>query len=194
MNRMELVEKLKEYAVFSALDVEKILCKSRQYAYLFIQRLKIGGIIHEIEKGRYTCYTDPFLIASRIVWPSYISGWAALQYHHLTEQLASTIEVATTRSRKQRKIEFMNVRIEFSRLNPLHFFGYEKLEYKNHQIFMANKEKALIDALFLGHISPIEFKEILKINKNKISIRRLKSYSKRISKLFYSKVELLVIA
>jgi predicted transcriptional regulator of viral defense system len=187
---MELIQKLKEYAVFSALDVENILGKSRQYAYLFIQRLKMSNLIYEIEKGRYTCHRDPFLIASRIVWPSYMSGWIALQYHHLTEQLPSTIEVVTTRSRKQRKIEFMNVRIEFSIVDPTHFFGYEKIEYKGQSIFIANKEKALLDALFLRHISPNEFKDILK--SKKISIRRLRSYAKRISRLFSSKVETLV--
>lgn len=186
---MELIQKLKEYAVFSALDVENILGKNRRYAYLYIQRLKIGNLIYEVEKGRYSCHRDPFLIASRIVWPSYISGWAALQFYHLTEQLPSTIEVVTTRSRKQRKIDFMNIRIEFSIVHPTHFFGYEKIEYKGHSIFIADKEKALLDALFLGHISPTEFKEILERNKRVISVRRLKSYAKKISSLFSSRFE-----
>ncbi len=192
MKRIEIIQKLGEYPVFSALDMEKILGRTRRYAYLYIQRLKRSNLIYKVEKGRYTCYRDPFLIASRIVWPSYISGWAALQFYHLTEQLPSTIEVVTTRSRKQRKIEFMNVKIEFSRLNIHHFFGYEKIEYRKHQIFIANKEKALLDALFLEHISPSEFREILGENRKRISIRRLRAYAKRISRLFSSKVEKLV--
>jgi len=185
------MEKLKEHAVFSALDVEKIIGKTRRYAYLYIQRLKKVGDIHEVEKGRYSAYSDPFLVASRIVWPAYISGWAALQYHHLTEQLPSVIEVVTSRSRKHRDLEFMNVKIEFSRVKPGYFFGYDKAVYHGVTVFIAEKEKALLDALFLKHISAGEFTEIVKLHKQEISIRRLKNYAKKIDRLS-SKINKLV--
>ena len=86
----------------------------------------------------------------------------------------------------------MNVSIEFSIVDPTHFFGYEKIGYKRQSIFIANKEKALLDALFLGHISPSEFKEILKRNKGKVNTRRLKTYARRISGLFLSRFERVV--
>jgi len=191
MKRQEVIEKLKGYAVFSALDVEKIIGKTRGYAYLYIQRLKKTGTIHKVENGRYSAYTDPFLVASRIVWPAYISGWAALKYHHLTEQLPSVIEVITSRSRKHRELEFMNVKIEFSRVKPDYFFGYDKVVYQGVTIFIAEKEKALLDALFLRHISPAEFIEIVKSHKKEVSIRKLKGYAKKINGLS-SKIEKMV--
>jgi hypothetical protein len=52
-----------------------------------------------------------------------------LQFHHLTEQLPFTIAVVTTRSRKNRKIEFRNSKIEFSRVAPSRFFGYDKIAF-----------------------------------------------------------------
>lgn len=192
MHSRELLARLREYAVFSALDIERITGKNRHYAYLWIQRLKNARLIHEVEKGRYTCHTDPFLIASRIVWPAYISGWAALQFYHLTEQLPTTIEVMTTRPRKQRMLEFRNVKIEFSRLSTAHFFGYEKIVYRKIPIFIGGKEKALLDALLLKHLSHPEFTDILKKNKRRISIRRLKAYARNISKPFSSKINRLV--
>lgn len=188
MKRIELMEKLKDYVVFTALDIEKIIGNDRAYAYTYIQRLKKANLIYEIEKGRYTCFKDAFLIASRIIWPSYISGWTALQYYNLTEQLPQTIEIVTPRSRKKRKINFMGVKIEFSRVKPDHFFAYERVTYGKHEIFMAKKEKALLDALFLKHISPTEFKYILKTGEE-INIRKLKEYAKKISKLLFIKVK-----
>ena len=192
MNRFNLVAKLQNYVVFTASDVERITGKTRSYAYLYMQRLKKANIIHEIEKGRYTVYPDPFLIASRIIWPSYISGWAALQFYHLTEQLPNVIEIITTRSRKTRKIKFMNIEIAFSRVRIPHFFGYEKIQYKKFPIFIAKKEKALLDALLLKHISTTEFIEILKNSKKIISIKKIKNYSRKISNVFYSKIKKMV--
>ncbi|MBS3067671.1 hypothetical protein J4450_03145 [Candidatus Micrarchaeota archaeon] len=192
MNRLNLLAKLQTYVLFTPADIERILGKTRGYAYLYLQRLKQTSLIYEIEKGRYTVYADSFLIASRIVWPSYISGWAALQFYHLTEQLPNVIEVVTTRSRKTRKIKFMNIKIVFSRLRIPHFFGYEKIQYKKFPIFIAEKEKALLDAFLLRHISPSEFMEILKNNKKRVSIKKIKSYSKKISKMFYSKIKKMV--
>lgn len=192
MNRLNLLGRLQNYVLFTPVDIERITGNARSYAYLYLQRLKQASLIYEVEKGRYTVHSDPFLIASRVVWPSYMSGWAALQFYHLTEQLPNVIEVVTTRSRKTRRIKFVNIEIAFSRVRTPHFFGYEKIQYKKFPIFIAEKEKALLDALFLKHISPSEFTEILKNNKRRISIKKIKKYSKKISKAFYSKIEKLV--
>jgi predicted transcriptional regulator of viral defense system len=179
MKSRDLLVKLQDYTVFSAADIEKITGKNRQYVYLHMQRLKTAGLIFEIEKGKYSIQTDPFLVASRIVWPSYISGWAASQFYQLTEQLPNVIEVMTTRSRKNRQITFRGVGIEFSRLKKSNFFGYDKIRYKKHSIFIADKEKTLLDILFLGHISPSEFSEVVKSNHKRLSIRKLFSYARK---------------
>lgn len=192
MKTGELLVKLGERVVFSPMDVEALIGKKRNYAYLLLQRLERAGLIYRIEKGRYTCHKDSLLVASRIVWPSYISCWAALQHHHLTEQMPSVIEVITSRSRKKRKTNFMNVTIEFSRFAVPHFFGYDKIFYKNFSILIATKEKALLDAFFLKRLSPTEFKEIVKNNKKKISISKLKKYAKKFSKTFFSKIKKMV--
>ncbi|MCQ8898325.1 MAG: hypothetical protein NQU48_02650 [Hadesarchaea archaeon] len=63
--------------------------------------MKREKLIREIERNKYTLHEDPLLIASSITWPSYISCWAALSHHHLTEQLRTAIHVVTTRSRKR---------------------------------------------------------------------------------------------
>jgi predicted transcriptional regulator of viral defense system len=192
VNRLKLLEELKKHIVFTSKTINDITRKEKKYSNLILYRLKKTGYVNEIERDKYTTYKDPFLIASRIVWPSYMSGWTALQHYNLTEQIPQIIEIVTTRSRKMRIIIFMGVKIEFSRIKQEYFFAYEKIDYGGHQIFMAKKEKALLDALFLKHISPQTFMEIIEQNRKKISIMKLKHYAGKMPKSFFSKIKKLI--
>ncbi len=84
----EIRNALKNYPVFTVRDLASLLDKKRNYAYLQAYRWKKQKLIYEIEKGKYTMEKDPFLISSWIVWPSYISGWAAIHYYHLERYTA----------------------------------------------------------------------------------------------------------
>ena len=91
----ELLEYLKRYPVFSNIALKNRLNKSDEYVGLLLHRLSKRGLIFKIEKNKYTLSKDPFLIASRIIWPSYISCWSALKYHNLTEQVPQDITIIT---------------------------------------------------------------------------------------------------
>ncbi len=168
---------LQDYPVFTGRDLASLLHKKRNYACLQAYRWKKRGLIYEIEKGKYTVENDPFLIASWVIWPSYISGWAALHYYHLTEQLPFTIQVITTRKRNKRVLQYKNAKIEFTRVNPLFFTGFQKVIYQQREIFIAEKEKALVDALATKRISLAESRELIKNNKNKINLKKILSYA-----------------
>ncbi len=168
---------LQEYPVFTVRDVASLLNKKRDYAYLQVFRWKKKKLIIEIEKGKYTVEEDPFLISSWVVWPSYISGWAALHYYHLTEQLPFTIQIITTRRRKKKVLMYGKVKIEFTTVKPFFFLGFERIIYQQREIFIAEKEKALIDALAAKRMSLAESIEIIKNNKGKINHRKLFSYA-----------------
>lgn len=174
----DLLKALKRYPVFTTRDIANVLDKKRDYAYIVAFRLKKAGIIHEIEKGKYTIEDDPFAIASWIVWPSYISGWAALHYHKLTEQLPFTIHVVTTRKRKNKIIRFMNTRIEFLKIKKEGFFGYERVVQHNKEVFIAEKEKAIVDALATKKMSISEAVDIIKRNRKEINNRKLFLFAK----------------
>lgn len=168
---------LQDYPVFTVRDLASLLNKKRDYAYLQAYRWKKKKLIHEIEKGKYTLEEDPFLIASWIVWPSYISGWAALHYYHLTEQLPFTIQIITTRKRNKRIINYGKAKLEFTTVKSSFLKGFQKIVYQHQEIFIAEKEKALIDALAARKMSLEEGREIIKNNKRKISLRKLFSYA-----------------
>lgn len=174
----ELISALKRYPVFTVRDIANVLNKKMGYAYLAAYRLKKIGVIHEIEKGKYTLEEDPFIVCSWIVWPSYISGWAALSYYKLTEQLPFTLHVITTRKRKKKTLFFENTKIEFIRIRKSAFFGFKRVIYHGKEIFIAEKEKAIVDALAAKKMTILEAVEIIKNNNRKINKRKVFSYAK----------------
>lgn len=176
--RSALISALKNYPVFSIREISAVLGKSRPYASLAAFRLKKAGLLYEIEKGKYTLEQDPFLIASWVVWPSYISGWAALNYHKLTEQLPFAIQVTTTRQRKNQALLFHGAKLDFVRVKKSAFYGYKRVAYAQNQIFVAEAEKAIVDALAAKKMSLGEAAELAHKNRGKISRRRLLAYSR----------------
>jgi len=174
----ELISALKRYPVFTARDIAGVLDKKMGYAYLAAHRLKKAGAIREIEKGKYTLEDDAFIVCSWVVWPSYISGWAALSYYKLTEQLPFTLHVVTTRKRKKKTIFFESTKIEFIRIKKSAFFGFNRVIYQGKEIFIAEKEKAIVDALAAKKMTILEAVEIIKNNNRKISKSKVFSFAK----------------
>ncbi len=180
MKKINLIRELEKYPVFNLKIVKGIIEKDSNYAKLVVHRLNKEGFVSEIEKNKYTTKNDPFVIASNIIWPSYISCWSALRYYNLTEQLPQTISVITTRTRKKREITFQNTKIRFIRIKPKYFFGYRKERYQNFDIFIAEPEKALIDSALLKKISFSEISSVMKNNVKSIDIDLLVDYLLRI--------------
>ncbi|MFH1182227.1 MAG: hypothetical protein V1702_04670 [Candidatus Woesearchaeota archaeon] len=177
-NTIELLDYFRKYPVFDSATVKNKTGKSDSYANLLIHRLKKRELILQIERDKYTVFNDPFLLASRLVWPSYISCWSALKYHNLTEQVPQEITVVTTASKKA--ILFENSKIRFIKLRPPVFFGYGKEKFEGFDIFVADAEKALIDSALLGEVSISEIKEILENNIKELNLGRLVAYLKRV--------------
>src|SRR3989344_1569486 len=144
MKKINLIKNLEKYPTFNIKVLKDIIEKDSEYAKLVIYRLKKEKLIFEIEKNKYTTRKDPLVVASNILWPSYISGWSSLRYYNLTEQLPQTISIFTTRARGKKEIFFNNTRIKITKIKPKYFFGYKKERYRDCEIFIADKEKALI--------------------------------------------------
>lgn len=167
------IEEMKRHAVFNSKLIGK---NSKGYVNLYLHRLKKKGIIKRIEKNLYTLYDEPFLIASRIVWPSYISCWTALKFYNLTEQVPRAIFVISPYYKKS--ITFNNTEIVFIKSQSKNMFGYEKINYRGIEAFIADKEKAMIDSALFRKVSFSELQEIIKENIKQISIRKFINYLK----------------
>jgi predicted transcriptional regulator of viral defense system len=140
---------------------------------MHLNRLKNRGIVKQIQRNVYSIQEDPLIIASRIIWPSYISLWAAFRYHNLTEQIPNKITVITPRSKSRKKIQMMNTTIIFEKIRPSWFFGFSKIKIQNFEVFIAEPEKALIDAVLIKKISTAEIYSLLKENIKNISTKKI---------------------
>jgi len=181
METLQIVKKLQEYPTFNIDTFTNIIDKDITYAKVHLNRLKKRGIVKQIQRNVYTVQDDPLTIASRIIWPSYISLWAAFRYHNLTEQIPNKISVITTRSKSRENIQMMNTVINFEKIRPSWFFGFSKIKIQGFEVFMAEPEKALIDAVLLKKISTTEIYSILESNIKNIAAKKIVDYVIRIN-------------
>ncbi len=145
MNTIKLLNNLEERPVFRIEDVQKITGRGRKYSTMIIHRLKARNLIKMVTKNRYTTKDEICLIASNLIYPSYISFWSASAFLGYTEQMPSIIQVAVTR--KTKSINFEGYKIKFIKLSSKEFFGYRKIQSDFGPIFIAENEKLIIDAV-----------------------------------------------
>lgn len=143
MKTIHLLKKLERYPLFTENDMSKIINKSPEYVKSLLYRLNKQKLIKRIEKGKYTVYDDPLIFSSHIIMPSYLSLWTAFKFYNMTQQQPFGIFVASPINKKVLKFE--NTDILFFKTK--HLFGYKKERYADFDIFIAEKEKAIIDAL-----------------------------------------------
>jgi predicted transcriptional regulator of viral defense system len=179
MRSDEFLEKLKtsRSSVFSFSELVKILNKEEAYCKTFLNRLRAKGLLVKLEKGKHALPNqNPLLIASTIVFPSYISFISAYSFHGLTTQLPTTIFVVTTKQRKE--IFYERNRIKFVTFSKKRFFGYRREFLENKTIFIAEVEKAVLDSLFLQQYAPIT-ETFFALREAKIDREKLLSYARR---------------
>ena len=110
----------------------------------------------------------------------------------LTDQLPFTIHVVTTRKRKNKIIRYMNTNIEFLRIKKRGFFGFQKIIQNRKEIFIAEPEKAIVDALAMKKMSFEEANEIIKTHKRKFVKKKLFLYASAFSNVF-KKLKMMIL-
>ncbi len=143
-----------ELGVFGISDVARIIDKDRAYARLFAKRLVDRGLILRLEKSKYALAgADDYVVASNLVFPSYISFLSGLAYHKLTTQLPHEIQVAASKSKKG--LRYGSSRIVFIKLKKERIFGYAREKLKTGFAFVGELEKVILDSLLLPGRCPI---------------------------------------
>jgi len=179
MRGPQLLEELGKKPLFTAREARSLLGGGPAHTNLLLHRLVSSGRLFRIEKGMYSVHDDPFLVASRIAWPSYLSFWSALRYHGLTEQVPQAIWVVTSKRRKRLRLRFCGTDILFTVTSERNLFGYEKKEFGGFEIFVADPEKAIVDCLLFGKVSAAEIHEVLEKNRGRFRPGRLVDYAAR---------------
>lgn len=178
MKTMELLEILEDMqkGIFTLNDFSKILNKSKKYSSLVLHRLKKRGLISEIERGKYSKRKSPYIIASNVLYPSYISFLSAFIYYGKSSQVIKKLSVVCLRSKKEKSYD--NYLFKFIKFNKKRFFGYKREETSEGFIFVAEIEKAIIDSLFIQKYCPLdEIFNVLKDSLNEIDKNKLVDYA-----------------
>ena len=136
----------------SASTLAALLDVPRARAYAMLRSLADQQLVHPVEAGKYLILglepervlSNPFFVATRIVYPSYVSYWSALHFHNLTEQVPRTVFIATTLQHSP--VDFNGSRFVYVHLMPHKFFGYQR-EPGDLPLLVADVEKAIVDSL-----------------------------------------------
>lgn len=139
--------------LFRKQDAEKVA----SHAAMFLSRALKKGLVHRLNRGNYInsfLYGFPRVeeVACFIRPPAYVTCEWALNYHGISLQSPVVCTAATLSSAvgTHRSIDYQGITIEFSRIAPLLFFGFTRIE----GFYMATPEKALLDTLHLRKSLP----------------------------------------
>jgi predicted transcriptional regulator of viral defense system len=176
--------------VFTAKDFFQLYPGKRQSMLKLLHELVKRKWLKRLEKGKYLLlpleagaegrYTEhEFIIACKLVDPSYISFWSALNFYGYTEQVPKTVFIATPK--RKRPLEIGRVKYQFVRLPKRKFFGYKKEWIEGKPFWIAEKEKLILDCLdYLPHSGgTVEVVKGLEAAKGDLSFTKLVRYGKR---------------
>ena len=189
MNAIKLLDELKKYPVFSAETAAKILGCEKKYANLALTRLYNKKAIKRIDFGKYTLCNLAQTFATHLVSPSYISGWYALRFYNLTEQLPQQINVLTTKKKNNKLINLNNEKIKFFTIDKKYLFEFFSEPSEQHTMFIASIEKVIIDCLYFD-LAPLSVvMQAIKTGREKISLERIKKICLKLkNKQFFKKI------
>ncbi|PWB56501.1 MAG: hypothetical protein C3F06_01045 [Candidatus Methanoperedenaceae archaeon] len=174
-----------EYYYFTVRELAGLLKVPIEKAYAIVSRLEGSGFIKSVERGKYLLLgfepervlSNPFFIASRIVYPSYVSFWSALNFYGFTEQVPAMVLLASVR--KKTEVEFNSLRFKYVLMNPGKFFGYRKEKLGDLDFLIAEEEKAIVDSLYLPENAGglVEVAKAVYNARDKVDLEKLFSYA-----------------
>ncbi len=155
MDKLKVINVQKElikrrFVAFSIKDFARIFKVKEKTAKAFLGYNLKKGVFSRIKRGVYICSANPptkFEIANYLWKPSYISFETALSYYGLIPETVYTITSATTKSTKE--FNFENQVYKFYQIKKNLFFGYKPIKIRDSIVLIADKEKALLDYLYL---------------------------------------------
>ena len=119
---------------------------SRDQIRVYAHRLVKKGFAFRPMEGVVAFSQDPYIIATQLIEPSYISFSSALYFHGVLYQVPSTVECITTRNPGH----LTNLGIDYHKINPSLFFGYSRMERGRSYAFVAEPEKAILDSVYFS--------------------------------------------
>ncbi|HEY4494891.1 MAG: hypothetical protein A3B89_03070 [Candidatus Buchananbacteria bacterium RIFCSPHIGHO2_02_FULL_40_13] len=169
--------KKKNIKLFTPLDVQRFLGRSKMAAQFLVYRLKKKGYIVSVKRGLYKLSDEQIpdlYIANKIYSPSYISLEFALSYYGIIPETAYEITSVTTKA--TRRFETLGKIFSFRKIKRSAYTGYGIEKQGDLSFYIADAEKAFVDANYLRLMN--KQKPISRFNKEKINSKKALYYAK----------------
>lgn len=177
---------LKGINIINVDDASKLLKTKKKKLWDIFYRLKKKGWLERIEKGKYMVVPfqakegwleHPFVLASNLVKNYYISYRTALAHYGLTEQLPIYVYIATTDRKCKTEFKLQNYIFRFIKIKQKKFFGFRTEFIGKQKIFIAEKEKAIVDCLDKERYSGSIIEIAKALSSRRINLRKVKRYA-----------------
>ncbi len=115
----------------------------------WLKRINRGlYMIVPVEAGTNRLFTESsFVIAKHLMPDGAVSHWSAFNFHGFTDQLPRGVYVSGTRRMHNREV--LDLQYTFVCMGKESFFGHEDIWVENEKVRITDKERTLIDALWM---------------------------------------------
>ena len=150
--RYSELNKLRKKLFFTSFDLRDILGITLASAQVLCSRYVKKGFFVRLKRNFYVLDSvwensskeDMFKIANFLQVPSYVSFMSALSFYEVSTQVQRGFYENASLKRSA-SFDCRGIRFNFYKLKPEYYFGFEKTG----DIFIARKEKAFVDAVYL---------------------------------------------
>ena len=172
----ELSIRQKNIKLFTPMDVQRFLDRSKIAVRFLLYRLKKKGSIVCLKRGLYTLAGEQIsdlYVANKLYAPSYISLEFALSYHGVIPEVVYEITSVTTKT--TRNFEALGKIFSYRKIKKNAYTGYEIQKERGVSFNIADAEKAFVDLQYLRlirHQPPFS-----RFNKDKINSSKAMRYA-----------------
>lgn len=155
----------RKIAIFSIKDFSRIFKVAPKTARAFLSYNTKTGAFKRVKRGAYCLASEPptkFEVANYLYQPSYLSFETAMSYYSLIPETVYTIISATTKL--QKTYQFEEQAYQYIQIKKNFFFGYSPIKIRDKTVLIADKEKALLDYLYLASLKKQPINERLNLS------------------------------
>lgn len=170
--------KAKDIKLFTPLDVQRFLGRTKIATRFLIHRLKKQGYILSLKRGLYQLsdgHVPDLYLANKLYEPSYVSLEFALSYHRVIPE--NVYEITSVTTKATRRFSALGKSFTYRSIKKDAFTGYISKKEGNYNYLIADPEKAFVDLTYLRIID--NKKPISRfVSKEKINLSKALHYAK----------------
>lgn len=175
MNFLTMQRKLQEFnlEIFTLNDIIKITDQTKEVIKSKLTILVKQKKVFRIKKGYYSLnkIENKFQL-QKIYKNTYIALHSALEYYESTTQRFNNLDLITKNILNEQTIN--ETTINFHKVKEKFFFGFEKIQIDNIEIFISTIEKTIIDCVyFSSKVYLTEINTFIKKYREQINIEKI---------------------